>query len=97
MIELMIRRPLRRRDIIQKVNVCYKKQISRAYNKKVRLLNPSIGAIRHIQKGLSAFKSALKLKEPYIVREGYDSVYFLISGPDSGDLFPPINAKWTKL
>lgn len=47
---------------------------------------------RHIQKGLSASNFTPKWAGPTVIRENFDSVYFLISQPDSEYLLTPINA-----
>lgn len=52
---------------------------------------------RHIQKGLGTSKSTHKLEEHYIVRESYDSDFFLISWPISENLQAFVNAEWLKL
>lgn len=68
----------------------YQEQISKAYNKKVRprtlcLLRTS----KHIQKGYCALNLLLS-EGLYVIREAYDSGYFLFLKPDIEDLLPPI-------
>lgn len=68
----------------------YQERISRAYNKRVKIRPIKVGdlvlkAAGHIQKGTNVSKFSPKWEGPYVVREAYDSGYFLISRPDSNE------------
>lgn len=80
----------------------YQERISRAYNKRVKIRPIRVGdlvlkAAGHIQKGTNASKFSPKWEGPYVVREAYDSGYFLISRPDLNGYLAPMNGRWLKL
>lgn len=54
-------------------------------------------ATKHVQKGLTTSNLAPKWEGHYILREAYDSGYYLISRPNSEDQLALINEKLLKL
>lgn len=82
--------------------LAYQKRISIAYNKRVKARPLKVSdlvlkATGHIQKGSSASKFSPKWEGPYIIREAYNSGYFLISRLDWEGYLAPINGKWLKM
>lgn len=61
----------------------YQKKISNPYNKCVRPrpFDLALTVWWHVQKCLSAWKFALKWKEPHIIHEAFDNGYYLSLGP----------------
>lgn len=95
-------RPLKKRGQIIEERLSYHKQISKGLQQKGKSLNLHVGdsvlkAVGHVQRGLNIFKFVLKWKGPYIIREAYDSGYYLVCQPNSEGYLASINSKWRKM